>query len=120
MIIDKNLFRFSLFLGSQAFLQNPWEHRFWYLVPDEFVPVSRLLFDQFEDRLVGLHLPAAALGGDGGLELQLGPVGAAAGSSSKQPTERSADGAEPSRVLVSVGILRTSRIRANRKQILFL
>lgn len=45
-----------------------------HLVPQEPFPVSLLLFDQFEDRLVALDLPAAALSGDAGVKLQLGLV----------------------------------------------
>lgn len=46
-----------------------------YLDPDKSLPVSLLLFGQFEDWLVGLHFPAAELGGDAALKIQLSSVG---------------------------------------------
>lgn len=45
--------------------------------------MSRLLFDQSEDWLVGLHLPAAAVSNDVTMKLQVGSVGPTVGSATK-------------------------------------
>lgn len=49
--------------------------------------MSRLLFDQSEDWLVGLHLPAAAVSNDVTMKLQVGSVGPTVGSGTKHNRE---------------------------------
>lgn len=59
-----------------------------YLGPEESFPVSLLLFDQFEDWLIGLHVPAAAVSSDVGVKLQVGSVGPTVRSATEHNRER--------------------------------
>jgi len=54
-----------------------------HLAPEESIPVARHSFGQFEHRLVGLHLPAAALDGDVAVKQQVGSVGPTVGSATE-------------------------------------
>lgn len=75
---------------SYSVKEKPW--RVSDLGPEEFFPESLLLFDQFEDRLVALHFPAAEVSDDVGVKLQVGfvrpPAHSAAAHDQKRERER--------------------------------
>lgn len=62
-----------------------------YLVPGQFVPVSLLLFDQFDDGLVGLHFPAAPVHDDVSSKFQLSSVGPTVHAAPEHNTETDRD-----------------------------
>lgn len=92
---------FSIFISNIQFELQEVEDMV-YLVPGQFVPVSLLLFDQFDDGLVGLHFPAAPVHDDVCSKVQLSSVGPTVHAAPEHNTETHRDVIKPKQDLVSV------------------